>query len=143
MATFTGEIRDRQILLFTRIAVSGADLANPPLFASLLDTGAQLTMISQRVVEQVGLQGDGYKQITPVTGDPFVTKKYRIWLDIPIRDKGILPDGSTEIQTFFRGQDMEVALLPYLPNDHDVIIGMDFLLEFHFTMHNGLFILSI
>ena len=47
------------------------------------------------------------------------------------------------MQTFFRGKDIEVALLPYLPEDHDVLLGMDFLSGFHFTMYNGLFILSI
>ena len=37
---------------------------------------------------------------------------------------------------------MEVALLPYDPNNHDVLLGMDLLTGFHMTIYGNIFILS-
>ena len=40
------------------------------------------------------------------------------------------------------GAELEVAQLPFQPENFDILLGMDFLMHFHFTMHNNLFILS-
>ena len=40
------------------------------------------------------------------------------------------------------GRELEVAELPYQPDNFDVLLGMDLLMDFHITMHGGLFILS-
>ena len=111
-------------------------------YQALLDTGAQGTMISKKVVEGVGLHAVGHKQIIPVTGDPFDTEKYRIRLDIPISSKITMPDGKIGVQPTLRGMDMEVARLPYEPSNHDVLLGMDLLSGFHLTLYGGNFILS-
>ena len=51
--------------------------------------------------------------------------------------------GGTAMTADYRGMEMEVALLPYQPQEYDVLLGMDFLLSFHFTMCAGNYILSI
>ena len=144
MATFVGQATNNQILLVTWITVSGAKAPTPgPLsYQALLDTGSQGTMISKKVVDGVGLQAIGHQQIIPVTGDPFDTEKYRIRLDIPIGSRIKKPDGGIGMQPTLRGMDMEVALLPYEPTNHDVLLGMDLLSGFHLTLYGRNFILS-
>ncbi len=99
-------------------------------------------MISQKVVDQVGLQAIGHRRIIPVTGDPLKTEKFRIRLDIPILTETVNPDGKATVERTIRGKDMEVALLPYEPTNYDVLLGMDLLLSFHLTLYGGHFILS-
>ena len=142
MATFNGQVKDNQILLIVWVRHAGAENEAPTAYNALLDTGAQRTMISELVAAQVGLQDNGNARIIPVTGEPFDTKKYRIRLDIPIESPVTMPDGSRRAGQTFRGKDMEVALLPYAPKNHDVLLGMDFLSEFHLTLYGGNFILS-
>ena len=99
-------------------------------------------MISKKVVDAVGLQVIGHMPITPVTGEPFNADKYRIRLDIPIDSAISLPGGKVGQQPVLRGKDMEVAMLPYQPTNHDVLLGMDLLTAFHITMYENGFILS-
>ena len=99
-------------------------------------------MISQKVVDGVGLQAIGHMPITPVTGEPFNANKYRIRLDIPIESAITLPGGKIGKHQVLRGKDMEVALLPYEPNNHDVLIGMDLLDAYHITIFKNICILS-
>lgn len=142
MPTFIGQIKDNQIILVAWIAVSGTKAPTPAPYQALLDTGAQGTMISKKVVDEVGLQAIGHKQIIPVSGDPFDTEKYRVRLDIPIGSRVKKSDGGFEVQQTLRGKDMEVALLPYEPTNYDVLLGMDLLSGFHLTIYGGNFILS-
>ena len=99
-------------------------------------------MISQKVVDDVGLQAIGHMPITPVTGKQFDANKYRIRLDIPIESAISLPGGDIGKHQVLRGKDMEVALLPYDPANHDILIGMDLLMAFHMTIYGAHFILS-
>ena len=142
MATFSGQVEDNQIIFIVWIRQSGADKESSIAYKALLDTGAQRTMISQKVATEVRLQDTGNTRIVPVTGEPFDTKKYRIRLDIPIESPITMPDGSSGVENTLRGKDMEVALLPYMPQNHDALLGMDFLLGFHLTLYGGNFILS-
>ena len=40
------------------------------------------------------------------------------------------------------GDELEVAQLPFQPGNFDILLGMDFLTRFHFTMYGDFFILS-
>ena len=102
-------------------------------YSALLDTGAQSTMVSPKVVKETGLQSIGYASIIPVSGKPIQTPKYRARLSIPITQ------GSA---TLLSGSELEVAKLPFQPANFDILLGMDFLMNFHFTMYGGSFILS-
>ena len=60
-------------------------------YNALLDTGAQSTMVSPKVVEEADLKAIGYIDIVPVSGDSIRTPKYRAHLTIPLvpRDSGV------------------------------------------------------
>ena len=90
-------------------------------------------MISPKVVKAESLTGIGYANIVPVSGKPIRTQKHRITLSIPITQ------GSS---TLLAGGELEVAQLPFQPENFDILLGMDFLMAFHFTMYGGSFILS-
>ncbi len=130
MPTFQKPIENGQILL----AVSVGDGDSGKSYRALLDTGAQSTMISPKVVKEAGLKAIGYANIVPVTGEPTRTPRYRIDLSIPITQ------GSA---TLLSGSELEVAQLPFQPGNFDILLGMDFLMNFHLTMYGGSFILSI
>lgn len=144
MATFTGRVVKNQIILIVWVTVSGNahDQESVKAYNALLDTGAQRTMISKKTVDKVGLSSIGHMFITPVSGDPIKVEKYRVRIDIPITNTVVLPGGKVGRQNTLRGMDMEVGSLPYQPNNHDVLLGMDFLSAFHFTMYADNFILS-
>ena len=129
MPTFQRPIEDRQIIL---IASVGAEGSEKP-YSALLDTGAQSTLISPRVVEEADLKAIGLADIVPVSGEPIRTPKYRVTLSIPISQ------GSTIL---LAGGELDVAKLPFQPDNYDILLGMDFLMPFHFTMYGGSFILS-
>ena len=107
-----------------------------------MDTGAQVTMISKKVVGEVGLQPTGHMSIMPVTGAPSLIEKYRARIDIPIESQAILPGGKIGRKSIFRGLDLEVGVLPYEPTKYDVLFGMNFLCGFHITMYGNSYILS-
>ncbi len=102
---------------------------------TLLDTGAQGSMVSQKTVDEAGLQTVGYSPILPVTGQPFQTKRYRVYLDIPVGSAG----GGIDL----REKDMDVSLLPYAPANHDVLFGIDFISGLHLTVFGESYVLSI
>ena len=141
MATFVGQIKDRQIIMSALVSASGTD-GPQHFFNALMDTGAQVTMISRKVVEEAGLQAIGLMPIIPVTGEPFRTEKYRARLDIPIQSDVVLQGGTVGKDNILRGMDLEVGVLPYDPNNHDVMPGMDILSAFHITMYGDSYILS-
>ena len=142
MPTFSGQIKDNQIVLISAISISGDSQSKPNTYQSLLDTGAQATLVSKKVVTDVGLSAIGDSYITPVSGEPIRTDKYMVRIDIPISSGVALPGGRVGTETVLRGRDIEVALLPYQPESYDVLLGMDFLSAFHFTMYGSIFILS-
>ena len=142
MATFVGVISDRQIILRAWVRIAGASGLSHISYPALLDTGAQGTMISRKVVQEVGLQQIGHTSIIPVSGESLITEKYRIRLDIPIESRILESDGSVVNEAILRGMDMDVALLPYDPSNYDVLLGMDLLHGFHLTMHGDTYILS-
>lgn len=142
MPTFSGTVKNRQIIFVTVASISGDPNSQKKAYSSLLDTGAQGTCVSQRVAQELGLVSIGTAEIIPVNGQSILTEKYRIRLDIPITSGVVLRDGKEIPETTLRGFDVDVALLPYQPQTYDVLLGLDFLSGFHVTMYGGTFILS-
>ena len=142
MATFVGQITDRQIIFVAQVSVAGELDGNPYASYALLDTGAQVSMISDKVVQDVGLVPIGYMDIVPVTGESTPTEKFRIRLDIPITSEISLPGGVVAPHNVVSGMELEVGKLPYSPTNYDILLGMDFLTGFHVTMYGGNYILS-
>ncbi len=140
MATFSIPIQNKQILFSVCVRIDANHI--PKYYQALFDTGAQLTMISARVVKDIGLQPIGAIDITPVSGKPIKTEEYMVRLDIPIKQNVILSGGEIGSRDNLLGKDVNVAKLPYNPVNYDVLIGMDFITLFHITMYNNQFILS-
>lgn len=129
MPTFQAPVRDGQILLFVTVGNQDEDRG----YTALLDTGAQRTMVSPKVVSDGALVSIGSAGIMPASGTPIQTPKYRVSLGIAIARGG---------QFLVSGTDLEVAELQFQPSNFDVLLGMDFLEDFHLTMYGGSFILS-
>lgn len=144
MATFAGAITNNQIILTTWLSIPGqaVNQNNPNAYRALVDTGAQVTAVSQKVVTAMGLISTGNMPITPVTGQPVSLSKFRVRIDIPITSAMSLPGGGTVSHNVLSGKDIDVGLLPYQPPNHDVLLGMDFLFGFHLTIYGNNFILS-
>ena len=95
MPTFRGRVENREIRLFAAISIGSPPSARtePKSYPAILDTGAQGTMISQKVVDEGKLSSIGFTDIIPVSGDPIQTEKYRVRVDIPIGDQLETPGG--------------------------------------------------
>lgn len=132
MPTFQAEIHNRQPLLAVAITTADSQTTRRT-YQALLDTGAQATLVSPKAIDELGLIAIGTTGIIPANGVPITTYKYRARIDIPI---------DTGAGTDLRGKTLDIAGLPFQPRDYDVILGMDFLFGFHFTMYRNYFILS-
>ena len=129
MPTIQGEVENGQVLVTAHIEHEN----RREEYMALLDTGAQGTLVSPRVVDQLGLKATGYLSMTPASGEPITTPKYRATVTIPAgRGASVFPPGG----------ELEVGQLPFQPDNFDVLLGMDFLGDFHFTMYGHTFILS-
>lgn len=106
-------------------------------FRALLDTGAGISSVSQKVVDTLSLLPDGWTSVMGVHGSA-ETPTYTISLHVPISE---LVDGGKAL-TFSRGRNLEVALLAFQPSEFDVLLGMDILTGFHLTIFGEHFILS-
>ena len=144
MATFADAIKNNQIILTTWLSIPGqaVNQNNPNAYYALVDTGSQITAISQKVVTAMGLVSTGVMPITPVTGQPVSLSKFRVRIDIPITSAMSLPGGGTVSHNVLSGKDIDVGLLPYQPPNYDVLLGMDFLFGFHLTIYGNNLILS-
>lgn len=107
------------------------------MFRALVDTGATITSISQKVVDTLSLIPDGWKYVTGVHGSS-QNPTYTVALSVPISE---LVDGGDEL-TFSRGRNLDAALLAFQPSEFDVLLGMDLLEGFHLTIFREHFILS-
>lgn len=131
MPTVKMTIRDRQILQSVSLQVDHEVF----LFQALLDTGAQGTLISPKVVEQTGLKPISYTYIMPASGSPVRTRKYRTDVGLNIGESGTM-----RVRV---GEMLEVAELPFQPDNFDVLLGMDYLTNFHITMYDDECIISV
>lgn len=141
MPTVAAPISNERVLMRVSVAVPSerGDSARHE-FAALVDTGAQGTMVSRRVVEQVGATQIGVRPFMPASGQPQSTAVYELSVGVAISETA--PDGSPA-RIFSRGGTVPVLLLPFNPLDYDVLLGMDILAGYHITMWDGMFVLSI
>jgi hypothetical protein len=90
----------------------------PVLWPAIFDTGTNITVINREIVRRLGLQVKRQQQST--TGGGVVTADlYEVSFGFPpvfgLASTTVLDDR------------LEVAVLPDLPDDHDVLFGMDLL----------------
>lgn len=108
MPTFQVQVEDRQILLL--VCVSVPDSPDSHTFRALLDTGAQGTMVTQKVVETLNARSIGVDAFMPASGQAQVTDRYRLRIDIPI---GHPTTGSASLSTFATGMLLDVLVMPF------------------------------
>lgn len=132
MPTFSGQVSNGRILLHVHVGPPG----EPPntSFRALLDTGATISGITLRVVEHLDLTSGEWLNVGGIHGSKDAPT-YKVALVLPITE----PAG-----TFGRGDmSLEVAELDIPPDaGFDVLLGMDFLQQFHLTLYGNTFILS-
>lgn len=142
MPTLTGQVEDDQIIFVVGVSVCGEHEQIPShRFQALLDTGCQCTLISSRVINEVGLTPTYTRSLVGIDGVPFESDGYRITLDVPISST-TNPGGGTTQSEYSVWRDLDVCSLPLLPHNFDVLLGMDFIGALHLTLHDGHFIVS-
>lgn len=141
MPTVAVQVTDKRVLLRVSVAVpSERSHVESHNFEALVDTGAQCTMVSRRVIDQIGATQVGFLPFMPASGQPQETAVYELFVAVVISETG--PDGSPTF-TFSKGGTVPVLLLPFEPPDFDMLLGMDILTGYHVTMWDGTFVLSI
>ncbi len=144
MPTFRGPIIGRQILLWVHISKQPEEHGqeSPPLaFQALLDTGATITSISQKVIDELALAAHSWRPIAGVHGI-VDTYTYMVNLAVPIAGPASSSDDQATQTVFLRGAHLEVASLTIQPKHFDILLGMDLLKDFHLTVFQDHFILS-
>ena len=139
MPTFLGLIKDSQIIL--NVIVQDDDgkieLGSYP---ALVDTGAQSSAISAKVVSELKLEPDGWRGIIGVHGQKEVNE-YVVKLGLPITE--ITGKETLIHQTFTRSYNrLRVTELDFGKPKFDVLLGMDFLIHFHITIYDDHFLIS-
>ena len=140
MPTFHQQITDKQIVVVVEVSKT----VNEPKqsYRALLDTGSTVTLVTQRVVQQLQLSPIGTGSITVASGDSVETALYNAWVDLPIVYTPAQRSQSDERSHFFMGNNLLIAGLPYQPEGYDVVLGMDFINMFHMTLYQNTLILS-
>ncbi|MXW31620.1 MAG: hypothetical protein F4100_03680 [Rhodothermaceae bacterium] len=133
MPSFVVEIHDNQAFLDSLVGSRGS-AASPEIFTAQLDTGAQRTLISEKVVNLLGLVPTDTVPISSVSGQVTDTDEFHVHIGIPI------PTGTSSV--FTSNTSLSMLLLPYQPSKFDVLLGMDFLTNFHITLFGKRIIIS-
>lgn len=103
---------------------------------ALVDTGAQISLVSPKVISDVMAIPIGVGAYTAANGQTQEADEYLLGIDIPIQ----LGDDES---TYARGMTLRVLEVPALHQEgYEVILGMDCLGLFHITMWNNTFVLS-
>ena len=141
MATFGKPIENRQVLIK---AVASVPLSGRPgcVADSLIDTGAQCTMITRRIIEILKAEKVGMRTFVGVNGLETESDVFVLRIDLPIAQDAVQEDGSVESAIHSVGMDLEVMTIPYEPWNFGIILGMDCLETFHITMWGGMFVIS-
>ena len=138
MPTFVKRVENNRVLIQVAAAVEADGSELDHRFMALVDTGATMTAVTSRLVEQVGVAPVGRSSFVPASGEPVETDLFGLHLAIPVDT----PTDAGDLHTFAVGGPLVVFELPYQPLDYDVLLGMDVLSMFHITMHGGSFIMS-
>lgn len=137
MPTFVVQVTNSQV----RLQVYVTEVQNPqddhPAWTALLDTGAQCTLVSPRIIEELRVPSIGIAYFIPANGEPVETEVYRLSISVPIS----LGTDPADL-TFSSGSVVDVMVLPFNPEDYDVIFGMDLISRYHITLYNRVFVCS-
>lgn len=152
MSCFSGVIKNGQIALVCYVTKAQPTGDETPttftglgMYRALLDTGAQMSMIKRKVVDDNGLKLRGMKRIMGVT-EVKLCNQYEV--DIQMT-KGISVQKVTGnespkpeiIGKTFRG--IKVTLMSDRFYGFDILLGMDILQQCYFAMHKNRFTICV
>lgn len=151
MPTFVTQVIDNEIRLIVQLSSEEAQ-PEPRSYWAVVDTGAQRTGITQRVVDDMGIHSFGTTMVQGIDGQPKPSPLYRLTVNVPITIPAtrvftdVPPDATVN---FASGGMADVMLLsdwkdaPVVDERRaDVLLGMDLLMHFHITMLGETFVLS-
>ena len=139
MPTLSGKVKNNEIIF--DVAVSNFEGGQTYIHSALLDTGAQVTGVTQKVLKDLGIleypSGQGRMKTASGTSYPVEKHRLRIEIESVFYEKSISGGSAAKIDSI--GQSLEVILLPatYQPDNHSIILGMDFILKVHLTIFSG------
>ena len=139
MPTFEERITDRQARLSVRIALPDQPQAASD-FTALIDTGAQETMITQRVADRIGAVAVGAKTVIYANGARVREPAYMV----SIRARARSADDAQHVWSAYEllsDPETEVTRIPGGGGEFDALIGMDILERLHTTIFGGRVIL--
>ena len=139
MPSFSQAITNNRIIISVSVAL-GPDSPRT-VYQALLDTGAMITAISPKVVQDLQFLPTGVTLLTVANGQQSEAFEYDAWVDIPIQYSAAAASGQ-RTDSFWWGAQLPVIGLPYQPDDYDVILGMDLIGIFHVTLYGNRIILS-
>ena len=142
MATYSSKAVNNQIIIVVDVSIPRLEAVMPVRVKSLFDTGAQTTCISPKIIERLGLQDIGIGYFETASGAIIETLRYHVRLEIPIVLDIERRDGITQREVVSSGKGVTTLALTHSPSEYDLILGMDFISNFHITMWNNRFILS-
>ncbi|MGI9257048.1 MAG: retroviral-like aspartic protease family protein [Salinispira sp.] len=108
----------------------------PEHFTALIDTGAQRTCVSQKLVSSLGLIPDAKTQMKSATAVVEVNQ-YQVGIFIPITKQTLVG-----LEQFKFGSPNTIVMEFQSSDKFDVIIGMDMLAECNLFLAHGEFVLS-
>jgi len=133
MPSFLVKVKDNQAVIKVTVGDPNT-LEQVNGYEALVDTGAQNTLVSSKIIHDLQLLPIGSDVIRTIGGDTIPTNIYHTNVSIPIQLSSNDVVGT--------GFSIDVALLPFQPPNFDVLLGMDFISKFHITSWGNQMILS-
>ena len=134
MPTFHKRVENNTIHIQVEVSVAQGQQGHR--FMALVDTGATTTAVTSRVVQMLGAPAAiGRSQYGTAGSEIVEANIYGLHVAVPVSTQA----GET---IFESGRALSVVELPHQPLNYSVLLGMDFLKQFHITMWNSNFIMS-
>lgn len=146
MPSLVVPIEDNNIVIPAMVELphDPADGGEPaPIFCkALVDTGAQGTMVSRGIIEQLNSPPIGYGTVEGVTG-PADSPIHELRVIIPTEVEELGFDGQISETVYFYWDVLRVMVLTHeLGEGIDILLGMDMLTSFHMTMYGNQVVIS-
>ena len=134
MPTFVKRVENNTIHIQVEVALAEGQPSHR--FVAKVDTGANRTAVTSRVIQRLGEpELIGRNTYTTAGREIVEASVYGLHVAVPVSTES----GET---IFVKGGALTVFELPHQPTNYDALLGMDFLKRFHITMWGGNFIMS-
>ncbi len=143
MPTFVKQVQNQQIII--QVEIHTLDRPDDKhRFDALVDTGAEGTVVSSRVVTALSPMAIDTGRVILADHTEVESPIFLLNVAVPvaklpgISDQNASGPGETGV-----GGTVMVMTLPRQPDNYDVLLGMDLLPLFHITLVGGQFLMSV